>query len=107
MRKTNDVYTLKEMTVADFIAVVGSGDVEKSLRDMPLNEQIEFMIGMVQRSFPDMPRELLEGMSVDMLMAIISFIQGELVEEAQDAAKKSSETAGENSTSSTSGTSSA
>ncbi len=65
-------YEVIDMTVENFIE---TSKAAARVEDGTITEQIEATIGMIQRSIPTMPKEVITGLSLDALQAIVEFVR--------------------------------
>lgn len=77
-------YPMKEMTVADFIEITKEAQAAESAerRELSLGEQVEMLVEAIVKAFPTCPREVLLGLALNQLTAILTFVRGEVPDEA-------------------------
>lgn len=78
-------YVVKPMTVGNFIQTTATAE---RLKDAGLAEQIEATVDMIVRGIPDIDREVLNDLPLDVLNQVVSFVRGEDVSQEQDEEKK-------------------
>jgi hypothetical protein len=98
-------YAMKPMSVADFIeytsatqaeqlkatktkAKAKTSDKPKPALEKSIKDIMETFIEMVTKSFPTLPDEIVRGLTLDQLNAIVSFARGEQDPEAEEEEKK-------------------
>lgn len=76
----NVQYPMKEMTVADFIEVTKQARQAESeeAKELSMGEQVELLVDAIQKGFPTCPKEVLMGLSLTQLTAILQFVRGEM-----------------------------
>lgn len=86
-------YAVKDMTVENFIETTKHSE-ELSAKKAGAREQLEATISMICRFIPDLPKELLQPLSLEQLGTIVAFVQGDFDPDAPRKEDPKGDTAG-------------
>lgn len=72
-------YAIKDMSVQDFI----EANIDaKKLQGADMVQNLEATVRHIKRSIPDMPEEVIRGLSLEHMATVVKFLNGELEKEA-------------------------